>query len=205
MIRVKICGITNLADAQAAVAAGADALGFVFYPKSPRYVDPETVRQIISHIPPFVTMVGLFVNEQHDLVETIVEQSGVDRIQLHGDELPNACSGFSRPVIKAIRVKDDESLHLAEQYQVASFILDAWSPNHYGGTGERFDWTLAEKFCQDHHVILAGGLTPEVVAEAVKSLPLYGVDVSSGVEDAPGIKNHDKMNLFVKNAKGAHG
>ncbi len=196
-VRVKICGITSLADALAAVAAGADALGFVFYPQSPRAVEPSQAADIIRRLPPFVTTVGLFVNENRTRIEEVVRTCGLDLIQLHGDEPPDACRFFDRQVIKALRVRDASSLEDADRYEVAGLLLDAWSEKVYGGSGERFDWTLLQNFAGRRPVILAGGLSPENVGEAIRTVRPYAVDVSSGVELEPGRKDPEKIRAFI--------
>jgi len=200
-VRVKICGITSLEDARAAVAAGADALGFVFYAQSPRFISVEGAAGIITQLPPFVTAVGLFVNEPPEVVEATARACGLDLVQLHGDETPQQCLLPGRRVIKALRVKDAGSLRAAASYPVCGLLLDAWSERVYGGSGEVFDWSLLKHFAASHPVILAGGLTPENVAEAVATVRPWAVDVSSGVESAPGRKDHEKLRAFIQNAK----
>jgi len=201
--RIKICGITNLDDACCAVAAGADALGFVFYPKSPRYIAPEAAAKIVATLPPFVTTVGLFVNMPRKDIQQTMKTAGLNVVQLHGDESPDECVVPGYPVIKAIRVKDAESLNGVERYSVAGLLLDAWNDNHYGGTGEIFDWQLAKRLTAGVPVILAGGLTPENVAAAVATVNPYAVDVSSGVEISPGNKDHDKIYQFIQQVRQA--
>jgi phosphoribosylanthranilate isomerase len=203
MIKVKICGITNIGDALQAAGCGADALGFVFYPKSPRCLTPETAKGIIAELPPFVTTVGLFVNEAPDRVREMADFCGLDVLQLHGDEPPGKCLYPPRRVIKALRVRDEASLGGAADYTVSALLLDAWVPGNYGGTGHTFNWQLASRAARELRVILAGGLTPENVAEAVHAVRPYGVDVSSGVEAAPGKKDPAKVEAFVRNAKAA--
>ncbi|UFS69614.1 phosphoribosylanthranilate isomerase [Geomonas sp. RF6] len=201
MTKVKICGITSVEDALIAVEAGADALGFVFFEKSPRNLDPSRAAQIIATIPPFVQAVGLFVNAPLDFVNTTAEQCGLDLVQLHGDESPDYCLSVSRRVIKVFRVKGAESLASLTSYRVAGYLLDAWSPHLYGGTGETFDWDCVSAAKKAGPVILAGGLTPENVASAVAHVSPYAVDVSSGVESAPGRKDHEKVRRFIREAK----
>ena len=186
MVKVKICGITNLEDAVIAVEAGADALGFVFFRESPRNISPENAAAIIRHLPPFVQTVGLFVNEDPAIVNAVADQCGLDLVQLHGDESPDYCTAIKRRVIKAFRVKDDSSLDKIAQYQVAACLLDAWSLTAPGGTGKTFNWEIAARVAASHCIILAGGLTPENVADAVAAVKPYAVDVSSGVESEPG-------------------
>jgi phosphoribosylanthranilate isomerase len=202
MVQVKICGITRLEDAQVAVDAGADALGFVFYPPSPRYVTPEQAEQIIRGLPPFVITVGLFVDVPLDTVHDITVRCGLDRIQLHGRETPEFCAQAKQPVIKAFRIKDADSLAHLPEYRVAGYLLDAYVEGALpGGTGASFAWELAAQAKPYGPVILAGGLTPENVEAAIMQIRPYGVDVSSGVERAPGIKDHRKVQAFIRRAK----
>lgn len=203
MVKVKVCGITSIEDALAAVEAGADALGFVFFSKSPRNIFPEQAAAIIRCLPPFVQIVGLFVNEQLTVVNSIADQCGLDVVQLHGEETPEFCAGVKRRVIKAFRVKDQSSLDRLGDYDVAACLLDAWSPAAYGGTGETFNWEIAAAAAASQCIILAGGLTPENVAEAVATVKPYAVDVSSGVESAPGVKDREKIFNFIRNARNA--
>ncbi len=199
--KIKICGITNIEDALFAAEAGADALGFVFYEKSPRYVSSETVKKIVSMLPPFVTTVGLFVNAGVEAIETTVRLSGIDVIQLHGDETPEECGFAPHPVIKAVRVKDAGSLAGVEKYPVSALLLDAWNDQQYGGTGESFNWQLARNLTGQLPIILAGGLNPDNVAEAIRVVAPYAVDVSSGVEISPGKKDHDKIRKFIQQVR----
>jgi phosphoribosylanthranilate isomerase len=201
MVRVKICGITNIKDARHAIACGADALGFVFYSGSPRHVSAEKARSIIAALPPMVTTVGLFVNETPDRVRMIAKVSGIDVIQLHGDESPSACNYSPYRVIKALRVKDAESVEKHSAYRTSGLLLDAWCPDSYGGTGKSFDWDLAADISRKRPVILAGGLTPENVGDAVVSVQPWAVDVSSGVEISPGKKDPELVAAFIRNAK----
>lgn len=201
MFRVKICGITNESDALHAVACGADALGFVFYAGSPRCVESEQVRAVSAQIPDHVAKVGLFVNEAPDKVNQVAAASGIDLVQLHGDETPNICRQIALPVMKALRVRDAASLADWELYPVELFLLDAWHPEKFGGTGESCDWSLAAELAAKTEIILAGGLTPDNVSEAVKIVNPHGVDVSSGVEQSPGQKDPDKIAAFIKNAR----
>lgn len=203
MVRVKICGITCREDALHAAACGADALGFVFYPGSPRCVTPERARAIIEALPPFVARVGLFVNETPERIRSVADVCGLDVLQLHGDETPEACSYPPQRVVKALRVRDAASLAEHGRYRVAALLLDAWVAQSYGGTGRRFNWELAETVARQRPVILAGGLTPGNVAAAVGQVRPYGVDVSSGVELAPGRKDPDKVAQFIRMAREA--
>lgn len=204
MVSVKICGITSVEDAQAAVAAGADALGLVFYPPSPRYVTPEHARHIIRTLPPFVTTVGLFVDVPAAMVHDIASRCGLDRVQLHGRETPEFCRLIVPPVIKAFRIQSASSLAHLPSYQVSAFLLDAYVEGALpGGTGASFAWELAAQAKPYGPVILAGGLTPENVAAAIVQIRPYGVDVSTGVEQSPGVKDHAKMRRFIARAKAA--
>ena len=202
MVKVKICGITNLDDAMAAADFGADALGFVFFKKSPRYLSPANAKKIIKRLPPFISTVGVFVNENKKNIEKIVLQTGINIIQLHGDETPKACN-LSKPVIKAIRVKSIENLELVSKYKdkVSAFLLDTYTPEVFGGSGQIFNWDIAAEAKKFGRVILAGGLTPENIEKAVRLVHPYAVDVSSGVEAEKGKKDHLKMKLFIERAK----
>jgi phosphoribosylanthranilate isomerase len=202
MVRVKICGITNLADAMTAVEAGADALGFVFYEKSPRFINPLAAAEIIAKLPPFVQPVGLFVNEEAEKINWTADYCGLDLVQLHGDETPEDCLEVNRRVIKAFRMQSTVSIEPLRKYQVSGFLLDAWCPDCYGGTGKTFNWEMAAAASQYGRIILAGGLTPENVAEAIVAVRPYAVDVSSGVESVPGKKDREKVREFIKRAKG---
>ena len=202
MIRVKICGITNLEDAIAAAELGADAVGFVMYPKSPRCVKPAQVKLIISQLPPYVTPVGVFANQDFQEVWKMMEACGFDLAQLQGNEAPEFCQRLDSRVIKAIRVRDGDSIKQMSKYAVRAFVLDTYLEDQFGGTGERFDWDLAVQARQYGRIILAGGLTPENVREAVAKVEPYGVDVSSGVEKHLGKKDHAKIEKFIKQAKG---
>jgi phosphoribosylanthranilate isomerase len=203
-VRVKICGITNLDDAMAAVDSGADALGFVFFQGSPRCIPLDDAASIIKRLPSFITTVGVFVDEKPEQIEKITSWTGIDIIQLHGEEPPEMCY-FSRRTIKAIRVKSLESLDPLVHYKerVSAFLLDTFSPDVFGGSGQIFNWDIASYAKQFGRIILAGGLTPDNIAEAVRRVQPYGVDVSSGVESTKGKKDHTKMKLFIEKAKGA--
>ncbi|MDD2367447.1 MAG: phosphoribosylanthranilate isomerase [Desulfuromonadaceae bacterium] len=198
MVRVKICGITNLEDAFMAVKAGADALGFVFFEASPRNITVERAAEIIALLPPFVQTVGLFVNEDLARVNSVADRCNLDIVQLHGDETPLFCDGVNRRVIKAFRVKNESSLESMKSYHVAGYLLDAWSPAAHGGTGKTFNWDIAAKAAASDTIILAGGLTPENVADAVAAVKPYAVDVSSGVEITPGKKDATLVNGFIR-------
>jgi phosphoribosylanthranilate isomerase len=204
MVKVKICGITNLDDALAAVENGADALGFVFFRGSPRFISPGDAASIIKKLPPFVQTFGVFVDEVAEDIRTIVSMAGIGLVQLHGDEAPEACRLYRR-VIKAIRVKSLESLSPLERFKdhVSAFLLDAYSPDNLGGTGMIFNWDIAIEAKRFGKIILAGGLTPDNVADAIRRVRPYGVDVSSGVELMRGKKDLQKIKLFIERAKGA--
>ena len=196
--RVKICGITDLADALDAIAAGASALGFVFYKPSPRYVSPQLAADIIRQLPPFVTTVGLFVNASQAEVIQVLEQTGIDLLQFHGDEPEVFCRGFARPYIKAFRVRPglDVMQQVALYPSARGVLLDAYRPGVPGGTGEVFDWALIPAALAPQ-VILAGGLNADNVAEAISQVTPYAVDVSGGVEAAPGRKDRARINAFM--------
>ena len=205
MLREKICGITNVDDALHAVNAGADALGFIFYPESPRYVTPETVRIIIERLPPFTTSVGVFVNEDRDAIQRVIQECGLSLVQLHGDESPGDCFTLGHPVIKAIRLRSRDDIVLMGRYAVRGFVLDASVAGVWGGTGETIDWRLAREATRQGPAILAGGLTPDNVGRAVAEVEPFGVDVSSGVEISPGKKDHEKVRRFILAARNGDG
>ena len=202
MVRVKICGITTVDDALMAVAAGADAIGLVFYDKSPRALLPEQAAAIVRALPPFIQAVGLFVNADIAIVNATADACRLDIVQLHGEEPPEFCGLVERRVIKAFRVRDEASLEPMRNYRIAGFLLDAWSPHAHGGTGATFNWELARAAATHGPIILAGGLTPGNVRTAVDIVAPYGVDVSSGVESAPGRKDPEKVREFIGRAKG---
>uniref|UniRef100_A0A831UEB1 N-(5'-phosphoribosyl)anthranilate isomerase n=1 Tax=Geobacter metallireducens TaxID=28232 RepID=A0A831UEB1_GEOME len=202
MVRVKICGITSLEDALMAVEAGADALGFVFHNESPRHVPPDVAAGIIAALPPFIHTVGLFVNRPLEFVNVTAARCRLDLVQLHGDEPPEFCDAVERRVIKAFRVQDITSLDPIRHYRVAAHLLDAYSPTAYGGTGLTFNWDIAAAARDFGPVILAGGLTPDNVREAVEAVQPYAVDVSGGVESSPGKKDGAKVREFIRRAKG---
>lgn len=198
-VRVKVCGITRLEDAQVAVREGAAALGFVFYEPSPRYIAPAQAAKIIESLPPFVTTTALFVNESADAVAAIAEQTQVDLLQFHGDESAAFCDAFDRPYIKAIRMRPNADL-LAETEAFSSaraLLLDAYKPGVPGGTGEAFNWDEIPLDLR-HNIILAGGLTPENISQAIKQVAPYAVDVSGGVEASKGVKDPNKLARFFQ-------
>ena len=197
MTRVKICGLTAAEDAAAAVEAGADALGFVFVPGTPRCISPERAAAIIAALPPLVSAVGVFVDQPLDEVAAITTACRLQAVQLHGNEPPAYCRRLSVPVIKAIRVRGPESLAALEGYPAQAFLLDAFVEGQPGGTGATFPWALAREATRHGRIILSGGLRPETVAEAVRTIRPFGVDVSSGVERRPGLKDHEKVREFI--------
>jgi phosphoribosylanthranilate isomerase len=203
--RVKICGVTRVEDARLAWAAGADALGLNFYSRSPRCVTVETAALLARTRPALGSVVGVFVNESPDIIRDRVRECGLTAVQLHGDEPPEACSGYGVPVIKALRVRGPEDVERARTYvgagDVAALLLDGAAPG-YGGGGVGFDWSLVARLADAGvPVLVAGGLNPANVQEAVRATRPYGVDVASGVEVSPGIKNADAVRAFVRAAK----
>lgn len=206
MIRVKVCGITNLEDALVAALAGADALGFNFWPRSPRYIAPRAAADIIAQLPPLVTSVAVVVDEPPAQVARLARRSGVRAVQLHGQESPQdvaalAADGFA--VLKAVRVgRDFRPQQLRSYVGVDAFLLDTEVKGRRGGTGKSFDWKKARAANRYGRVLLAGGLTVENVGEAVAQARPYGVDVCSGVERRPGNKDHDLLREFIRRAKG---
>lgn len=203
MVKIKICGITNLEDALYATECGADALGFNFYKKSPRYIDPPRAAEIIAQLPPLIMSIGIFVNEHEDRIREIQQLTCIPTMQFHGDESPEFCQRFGGHVIKAFQVKDKESLKAMAHYRVGAFLLDSYRDGVRGGTGVTFDWHLAVVAKTFGKIILAGGLTPENVAEAVKLVQPYGVDVAGGVEKEKGIKDHVKIKKFINEVRRA--
>ena len=205
MIKIKICGITNLDDATLAVNLGADALGFIFAP-SPRRISPETARDIIRHIPPFVKSVGVFVDEDPESMDKIIAFCGIDLVQLHGDEPPEICDRFMPRTIKALRIADESVIRSAEVYKgkVKALLLDSYSEKMAGGTGKGFNWDMAISIRDSAGIpiILAGGLGPSNIEEAISRVRPYAVDVNSGVEERPGKKSPRLMeDLFKKISK----
>lgn len=202
--RVKICGITRLEDALAAARAGADALGFVFYPPSPRYIDPESAAAIVDVLPPFVTSVGLFVDPRPDEVERTLARARIDLLQFHGDETPQFCERFGVPYIKAVRMREDVDLiEFAQPYRRArGLLLDAYVSGTFGGTGTRFNWKLIPARVPAP-IVLSGGLDVSNVRDAILQVRPWAVDVSSGVEAAKGIKDERLIQQFIAGARDA--
>jgi phosphoribosylanthranilate isomerase len=201
MVKVKICGITNWADAKAALDAGADALGFNFYPPSPRYIAPAEARRITTRIPKRASVVGVFVNEPAARVLEIARMAGLDMVQLHGDESPGIVSELAESflVIKVFRVRSGfRPARLARYSEAAAFLLDGFRPRLRGGTGKTFDWRLAVEAKHYGPIILAGGITPENVARAIAEVDPFAVDVSSGVESHPGKKDPSRIRAFMR-------
>lgn len=204
MIKVKICGITNYEDALNAAAYGADALGFMFYSKSPRYADKEIVRDICRSIPPFISTVGVFVNDVPDNINSIAEFCGLDAVQLHGDESPDFCSQITKKVIKAFRVRDRDIIKDIQRYKLDLVLLDSYSEEIYGGSGFTFDWEIAMDIKKSVKIVLSGGLNCDNVLTAARQIRPYAVDVSSGVENSKGKKDNIKVKRFIELAKSSN-
>ena len=206
MTRIKICGITNLDDGLEAIAAGVDALGFVFVPNTPRYITPSQAKLVIKQLPPFITNVGLFVDNEIGEIEDIVNHCKLDAVQLHGNESPEMCTKirFQTKVIKSFHVKKEPQVlrNEIENYRVDAYLLDTFIKGKAGGTGQTFDWRIAEGLSQ--RIIVAGGLTPNNIGTAIAQLQPYGVDVSSGVEKSPGKKDTNKIHSFVRQVRKAN-
>lgn len=201
-VKVKICGITNLEDARVATEAGADAIGFIFYEKSPRFISPDEAARIRRFINPLIHIVGVFVDHPYTFIQSVVERVELDFVQLHGNESPELCRLFGEKAIKAFRIKDETSLANCDQYRNVLWLLDAYVENVHGGTGRKFNWELALKAKDlNPYIILSGGLNPENVADAIRFVKPVAVDVSSGVEIYPGKKDKEKIKKFVKSAK----
>lgn len=201
-VRVKICGLTSLTDALIACEAGADAIGLVFYAPSPRNVDIALARHIAENLPPFVQVVGLFVNPERDWVDQVLAAVPLDLLQFHGSEDEAFCASFAKPYLKAFAMKDgvDIDALMSPYHSARGFLLDAWHPEKPGGTGERFDWQRFPAKAQ-RALILAGGLSADNVAQAIAQCKPYAVDVSGGVEASPGIKSAEKVKAFIREAK----
>ncbi len=202
-MKVKVCGITSYDDAVMALDHGVDALGFNFFPPSPRYIRPEDAHAIILRLPPFAVTVGLFVNvARQDLVAETARNAGVHVIQLHGDESPEYCQKLADwPLVKALRIDESGIPENIEEYPVQAFLLDARDDALFGGTGKSFSWDLAKSIKHNRPIILAGGLKPDNVREAIRIVEPYGVDVCSGVEKAPGKKDAGKLSEFMNEVR----
>jgi phosphoribosylanthranilate isomerase len=203
MTKIKICGITTVDDARVAVEAGADMIGLIFYPPSPRYVTPEQARTIVAHLPPGFPAVGVFVNESLDTVTCIAQTSSVHMVQLHGTESPEMCQQLPWRVIKTFRFTAQVQPEMMRQYTVEALLIEGFHAGVYGGGGAQADWQRVASLHPYGRIILAGGLTPENVCEAIGIVHPYAVDVCSGVEATPGTKDWDKLRTFVRNAKNA--
>ena len=201
MTRVKICGITTRDDAHVAVEAGAEMIGLIFYPPSPRYVTPEQAYRIVAHLPPGCSAVGVFVNEDLDTVTRLARASGVHMVQLHGTESPELCQQLPWPVIKTFRFTAHVQPEIMQQYGVEALLIEGFHPDVYGGGGVQADWQRVASLHRYGRIMLAGGLTPENVREAICIVRPYAVDVCSGVEATPGTKDWGKVRTFVRNAK----
>ena len=202
MTKIKICGITNIKDADKAVSLGADAIGFVFA-ESPRKTTPKKVKSIISDLKGSVLKVGVFVNESAEVVNRISDECSLDAVQLHGDESVDYCSQITKPIIKAFRIKNEESLKPIPLYRsVFAYLLDTYSDNKYGGTGLTFDWNIVGHI--NKRIFLAGGINPDNAAAAIE-LGVYGIDVCSGIESEPGKKDHKKMKKLFRNIRHLRG
>ncbi len=203
MSAIKICGIKRMDDAIDAVKFGANAIGFNFYRKSKRYISPEEARKIINEIPPFISIVGVFVNEEIETVKHICSYCGIDIIQFHGDESPQYCEKFEKRIIKAFRLRDEKDIEKISLYRVNGILVDSFKEGEYGGTGIGFNEILIKKIEMRQRLILAGGLRVDNVEEAILKIRPYGVDVCSGVEIKPGVKDRDKMKIFIERAREA--
>lgn len=201
MTRVKICGITNLDDAGVAVEAGADMLGFIFYPPSPRYVAPEQAQAIVASLPPSLLTVGVFVNEDVETITRMARTSGVQMVQLHGEESPALCQQLPWRVVKTFRFTEHVQPEMMRQYAVDAFLIEGFHADFYGGGGAPADWQRVALLHEYGRIILAGGLTPDNVRQAIRLVRPYAVDVCSGVEAAPGKKDWHKVRAFVAHAK----
>lgn len=201
LVKIKICGITNKQDALAAIDMGADLLGFNFYPKSLRYIEPADALDIINKIPTFVDTVGIFVNSEYSEFRTFEEYGFLNWVQLHGDETPEFCDSLrymNFKTIKAIRVKSDKDIEKAGLFSTDAILFDTFDPKEYGGTGKTFDWSLIGNL--NRRIFLAGGINPENAANAI-GVGVYGIDVCSGIEESPGKKDHKKMQQLFDNIR----
>jgi len=202
VVKVKVCGMTRAQDALHAAECGADAVGFIFHKKSPRFITPREAKVIATVLPPFVLRVGVFVNETEERIHKIADNCGLDVVQLHGNETFGFCNRIRKKVIKAFRVQNAESLGNLSKFNVDGFLLDTFKQGEWGGTGEVFDWGLVKSVKKFGNVIVAGGLNPSNVKDAIEKSRPYAVDVCSGVEKLPGIKDMKKVREFIEAAKG---
>lgn len=203
-VKIKICGLTNVADALAAAEAGADLIGLMFYERSPRNISFATAAEISRALPPAIVKVGVFVNPTEEAVRRAISECGVGLLQFHGEEPPEFCTQFGVMSLKSFRVRGPETLAALPNYHTDAWMLDAYSAAAHGGTGGTFNWSLAREAARfGRPIFLAGGLTPENVGEAVRQVQPFAVDVSSGVESAPGQKDHAKVRAFIRAAREA--
>ena len=200
MVKVKVCGITNIRDALLAIDCGADALGFVFAP-SPRQVTPEQVENIVNQLHSSICKIGVFVDSELEAVNDIKSRCGLNMVQLHGSENPEYCKAFLPNVIKSFQVRDKAILKLLPDYEVKAYLLDSYHAKLKGGTGHTFNWAIAQKAKEYGMIILSGGLNPNNICQAIDTVQPFAVDVSSGVEAAPGKKDPDKLRNFITAAK----
>jgi phosphoribosylanthranilate isomerase len=199
-IKVKICGITNLEDALLAEALGADAVGFIFYENSKRYVKPAAVKNISSKLSPFTMKVGVFVNEDLEIINSVAEKAGINTVQLHGEETPDFIDNIYYPVIKSFRIKNGFNFSELEKYKNVSYLLDTYSQKEYGGTGNKFDWeVIPEEF--KRNIILAGGISSDNIEYIIQNVKPFAVDLSSSVEKEPGKKDEEKLTVFFNKIK----
>ncbi|MBI1805840.1 MAG: phosphoribosylanthranilate isomerase [Ignavibacteria bacterium] len=197
-VRVKICGITRSEDAIYSTHAGADALGFIFYERSPRYVSPTNAAKIIEALPSFITPVGVFVNERREMIEQVISQTRIRIVQMSGDEQPEDCLGYPVKVWKTFRIRNHEEIEKVRRYSISAAMLDGANSTQYGGSGTLADFAIAREIKNIHPLVLAGGLHPENVVGAIRSVEPYAIDVNSGVESAPGKKDHSKIALLFE-------
>jgi phosphoribosylanthranilate isomerase len=198
MTEIKICGITRVDDALCAAKSGADAIGFIFHPASPRYISPERAQQIVAALRRGIATVGVFVNREAEDVARTAADCGLDLIQLHGDESPEYCRRFPpERIIKAVSPRSPKDLRALAAYEVRALLVDARDADRYGGTGKRADWELAARLAKERPLILAGGLSIDNIGEALSAVAPGAVDINSGIEQSPGIKDHDRMKLII--------